>query len=216
MNMAPTNRAVAESYRVPPASDVAPAPGLERIVPVDDDDAAGEDSRPGCGCGGEPDAQDDGLIAADPPLPRHSPEGVAVLIDWATRKIVNGANRARNFAYKILSYRYAHRIGVVNSAVFHLRRLHCDVCEHRVESDVTRLTLKRGDACAECGRGGRLRFDRRIIGRADYCDADDCKCGKTRRATLDRKVGLAGWHCPVGNFGEADMVSRPTLKKMEG
>ena len=134
------------------------------------------------GCCGQNSA---GVVRPLAPWPEHRPEGVEALIDWITRKVMNGAQRFRNFAYKVRTWRHACRLGRIGYHSYHLRRLHCDDCAYRPDDPIT-------ESC-----------------RADQCHCRSRKGELPKRAALESKLKLSGWKCPAGLFGVRNFVGDP-------
>lgn len=114
---------------------------------------------------------------------RHQPRTFAQwFVDTATFAVGRKANQARNLFYMVESFCRAWRLGIIDHELYHLRRLHCDDCERRKLDDKTGL---------------------------EFCSADACGCGKTKRACLTSKLRLAGWQCPEERFGVRHQVAAP-------
>lgn len=174
--MVPTDKRSAKSYRRPSDAlldaEADARANSERVV---------RENVGGCGRGRNGETAG-GIVRPTTPWPQHRPEGAEVLVDWIARKVMNGAQRFRNFSYKVLSWRHASRLGLISHKSFHLRRLHCDPCTHRHDDMITGL---------------------------EFCNADSCGCGKKKRACLNSKLKLAGWKCPKGFFGTRNQVNDP-------
>lgn len=152
-----------------------PGGGLPRELP------GGLAEKRGCGgCGGQHTSSD--IVRPTHPWPEDRRGIRSRAIDLVSLAAMNAIQHSRNFAYKVLSYWHARRLGFIEHELYHLRRLHCDACPRRKMDDKSGL---------------------------EFCGADSCGCGKTKRACLSAKVRLAGWRCPIGRFGVRHQVAAP-------
>ena len=110
----------------------------------------------------------------------------AAIVDWLSLRVINAVNLLRSTYYMVRSWLAAHRWGWIRHETYHLRRLHCDGCEHHYLDVASGRTY-----CGGARRGA------------------GCGCGETKLADLTVKLRLANWQCPVGRFGAGIDVTAP-------